>query len=88
MGQGISGYTSNNETGPRNASRGDFVIDEEGLLTFNGVGAKACPAIEEGSWTIWFTTSKTPGFQDDCVDVELKAFDAPARVACTYSSSS
>lgn len=84
MGGGISGYTTGAQPTPKNASRGDFEIDEEGVLTFSGVGTKACPTGEEGKWTVWFTSNEKPGFQEDCLDVTLKAYDAPARVACTY----
>lgn len=85
MGGGISGYTTGAQPTPENASRGPFEVDGEGVLTFNGVGAKACPTTEDGKWTVWFTESEKPGFQDGCVDVVLTAYDAPARVACTYS---
>lgn len=87
MGGGISGYTTGAQPTPKSASRGDFAVDGEGVLTFNGVGAKACPTADEGKWTVWFTTNEKPGFQDGCVDVTLKAYDAPARVGCTYESS-
>lgn len=86
MGGGISGYTTGAQSAPKNASREGFAIDSEGYLTFNGVGAKACPALEDGQWSVWFTENEKPGFQDGCVSVALKAYDAPARVACTYSS--
>lgn len=88
MGQGITGYSDIDGSGsyPKNASFEDFEVDEEGGFTFNGVGAKACPTREEGEWSLWFTTSETPGFQDGCVDVELKAYAAPARVACRYTT--
>ncbi|KAK4499687.1 hypothetical protein PRZ48_010205 [Zasmidium cellare] len=84
MGQGITGFSNvdGNSTAPRNASFAEFEIDEEtGDLTFEGTGAKACPTTEEGRWSVWFTTSETPGWQEGCVDVTLRAYSAPARVA-------
>ncbi|KAF7187728.1 Cell wall protein phiA [Pseudocercospora fuligena] len=88
MGMGITGYTSGDEKAPRNASRGKFAVDKDGYLTFEGTGAKACPTTEEGKWSVWFTTNEKPGWQDGCVDVKLKAYKAPARVACEYSHGS
>jgi hypothetical protein len=86
MGMGITGYTSGDQQPPKNAGRGPFEIDSATRdVTFNGVGAKACPTTEEGKWSLWFTENATPGYQEGCVSVELKAYKADARVACTYS---
>ena len=68
------------------ASFEDFEVDGEGIFTFNGVGAKACPTNEADKWSVWFTTLEKPGFQDGCIDVELKAYSAPARVRCHYTT--
>lgn len=89
MGQGITGYTTGAQSAPKNAGREGFEIDPyTRSLTLNGVGAKACPTTEEGKWSVWFTANDKPGYQDGCVDVTLTAYDAPARVACTYSEAS
>jgi hypothetical protein len=85
MGQGITGYTTGDNPGPKNGSREPFEIDSEGILTFNGVGAKACPTGEDGKWSVWFTSADKPGWQDDCVAVELKAYKTPYRVSCQYN---
>ncbi|KXS95744.1 hypothetical protein AC578_5300 [Pseudocercospora eumusae] len=85
MGMGITGYTSGDEQPPKNASRGKFAVDQDGFLTFEGTGAKACPTNDQGKWSVWFTSNQRPGNQDGCVDVKLKAYKAPARVSCEYS---
>ncbi|KAF2164463.1 hypothetical protein M409DRAFT_25340 [Zasmidium cellare ATCC 36951] len=89
MGQGITGYANvdGNSTAPRNASWGAWEVDEgTGEVSFEGVGAKACPTGEEGRWSLWFSESEMPGWQSGCVDVGLRAYAAPARVACEYTT--
>lgn len=92
MGQGITGfsdiyYPGNTTSAPRNASFEGFEVDEtDGSVVFGETGAKACPTGEEGVWSLWFSGSETPGFQEGCVDVRLRGYDAPARVACEYTT--
>ncbi|EME86621.1 uncharacterized protein MYCFIDRAFT_210559 [Pseudocercospora fijiensis CIRAD86] len=86
-GGGVTGYTSGSEPLSKSASRSKFALDGDGNLTFEGTGAKACPTKDADTYTVWFTSSAKPGNQDGCVDIKLKAYKAPARVACEYSHS-
>lgn len=86
MGQGITGYSTGTQNPkPKNASYGKFHVDGDGKLTFNDTGAKACPTGEQGKWSVWFTQDPMPANQEGCVSVNLKAYHAPARVACNYT---
>ncbi|EME47020.1 hypothetical protein DOTSEDRAFT_69113 [Dothistroma septosporum NZE10] len=84
---GLVGYSTGNQAKPAGNSLSPFEIDAiTRVLTFNGVGAKACPAGEGADeWGLWFSDSDRPGNLDGCFAVELKAYKAEGRDRCTYS---
>ncbi|KAK4617671.1 Cell wall protein phiA [Fulvia fulva] len=90
MGGGLVGYTTGVfEQLPKSAARTGFAVDPDTrVLTFNGVGGKACPTGEDQKWTLSFTDSERPRNQHGCVTVELKAFVRDTAVSCWYSDSS
>ncbi|KAK4632124.1 hypothetical protein CLAFUW4_02476 [Fulvia fulva] len=84
---GLVGYSTDKESKPPGESLAKFEIDATSrLVTFNGVGPKACPGGETADqYGIWFSDSDRPGNLDGCFAVELKAYKTPARDSCTYS---
>ncbi|KAF2213526.1 hypothetical protein CERZMDRAFT_96359 [Cercospora zeae-maydis SCOH1-5] len=87
MGQGITGYSTPDRV-PAKGSLDPFVISPEGDLTFlDSKVAKACPGLEPGQWSIWFTTSEKPANQDGCITVTLKTIRTPHAVPCQYAES-
>ncbi|CAK1366952.1 hypothetical protein CB0940_10304 [Cercospora beticola] len=86
MGQGITGYSSPDRLGNR-FSIEPFYISQEGALTFDNTPAKACPALEKDQYTIWFSNAEKPAYQEGCIEVQLKTYYAPARIACNYTES-
>lgn len=91
MGQGVTGYTTGAQPTPKNAERQGFSVDADGLLTFDGVSAKACPPgsqFPDAGYSIWFSTSEKPGFNEGCLGIDLRAIKADEPVSCLYTSSS
>ncbi|KAI5357099.1 hypothetical protein Slin14017_G124200 [Septoria linicola] len=91
MGQGVTGYTTGAQPTPRNAERKGFSIDKDGRLTFDGTSAVACPPGEQNKdagYSIWFSTSEKPGFNEGCLPIALRAIKSDNPVGCLYTSSS
>ncbi|KJX97840.1 hypothetical protein TI39_contig457g00014 [Zymoseptoria brevis] len=78
--EGVVGYITGNDATPGHDLRSHFKIDQNGRLTFNGVGAKACPA-SGNRYLLYFTNRK---LEKGCVDVTLQTFKTPACVSCLY----
>ncbi|SMQ54195.1 unnamed protein product [Zymoseptoria tritici ST99CH_3D1] len=79
-GEGVVGYTTGNGATPHHDLRSPFKIDKNGRLTFNGVGAKACPGTGN-RYLLYFTNRQ---LEKGCVDVTLQTFKTPASVSCLY----
>ncbi|KAI1344178.1 cell wall protein PhiA [Xylariaceae sp. FL0016] len=85
MGQGIIQYTTGAQPAPKNAERGPFALDNSNVLTMDGSNFVACPN-EDGSSSIWSDVGlDTPGGREGCVDVTIRANQAPAPVSCSYT---
>ena len=84
---GLVGYSTDKQAKPEGQSLSPFEIDATTrIVTFNGVGPKACPEGETADqYGIWFSDSDRPGNLDGCFAVELKAYKTPYRDSCTYS---
>ncbi|EME38880.1 hypothetical protein DOTSEDRAFT_112156, partial [Dothistroma septosporum NZE10] len=88
MGQGVCGYTTGAQPTPRNAERKTFAISQQGYLEFDGMGSVACPPGEQNKdagWSIWFTTSDKPGFNEGCLSLALRAIKADEPAGCLYT---
>lgn len=85
---GLVGYSTAKQADPLGQSLDPFEIDPTtGRVMFNCVAPKACPEGEDkpDTYGVWFTKAEKPGNLTGCFDVQLKAYKAPARDACTYS---
>jgi hypothetical protein len=87
MGQGVMGYTTNDDSLGMRSSRKSFTIDENELLNFNNASIfYACPA-NIHSFILWAPAgTSTPGFQKDCRKVALKVVTEDHPVVCKYTS--
>ncbi|KAI0424541.1 hypothetical protein F5Y09DRAFT_324088 [Xylaria sp. FL1042] len=87
MGQGVTGYTTGAQPGPRNGERTKFSVDESGYLSFNGAGFIACPNSIDGAWSIWVDAGvSNPGGNSGCLGLTalaVKITDAPN--SCSYT---
>lgn len=89
MGQGITGYTTASQAPPSSASRTTFTVDGDAHLLFNGISAQACPPADdnvESGWPIWFSEADKPGYNEGCIDINLRAIKADNPVSCFYTS--
>ncbi|KAI6783953.1 uncharacterized protein J7T54_001829 [Emericellopsis cladophorae] len=89
MGQGNVGYLSGGQGFPRNAELTGWTSTDKGdysYLNFNGAGLIACPAIPEGSWSIWVNAGVTnPGGSEGCLGFNAMVLPTEEPVSCTYS---
>lgn len=87
MGQGVFQYTTGAQPMSTNGQRGNFTLDENNDLTFNGAGFLACPYLAD-SWSIWVDTGNAnPAGNTDCVGIVARATKLDNAVSCQYTSS-
>ncbi|KAI0126856.1 hypothetical protein BJ170DRAFT_421335 [Xylariales sp. AK1849] len=87
MGQGKFGYTTGTELEPRNGERTTFALDENDDLTLNGAGFLACPNSIEDSWSIWVATDvATPGGNEGCLGISVRAVELSEPNSCLYTA--
>ncbi|KXT03977.1 hypothetical protein AC578_9242 [Pseudocercospora eumusae] len=84
---GLTGYATAKEQRPDDGLTPFEIDSNTRVVTFKGVGAKACPtdSTKPGQYGVWFSNAEKPGNLNGCVSVDLKAYKAEARDACTYS---
>ncbi|KAG9257208.1 uncharacterized protein F5Z01DRAFT_647966 [Emericellopsis atlantica] len=89
MGQGNVGYISGGQNPPRNAELTGWTSTVNGdfsYLNFNGAGLIACPAVPEGSWSVWVNAGVTnPGGSEGCLGFNAMVQPTEEPVSCTYS---
>ncbi|KAH8158763.1 hypothetical protein CIB48_g9484 [Xylaria polymorpha] len=86
LGQGQLGYTTGDQSPPRNAERTKFVIDEAGDLTFNGAGFLACPNSIDGAWSVWVNAGVSgPGGNSDCLGFSARTAKDDNANSCEYT---
>ncbi|KAI0403979.1 hypothetical protein F4802DRAFT_569259 [Xylaria palmicola] len=87
MGQGKLGYTTGDQSGPRNGERTAFAVDEYGDVSFNGAGFIACPNSIDGAWSVWVSAGVTnPGGNSDCLGLAARAVKiAGTPKSCEYT---
>ncbi|CAJ2509785.1 Uu.00g056850.m01.CDS01 [Anthostomella pinea] len=87
MGQGKIGYTTGDDSGPRNGERKGWAVTD-GELTFVGSGFLACPGYEGGAWEIWLAgVSDHPGFNYNCTGIGAHVVETSKPVSCLYTHS-
>ncbi|OJJ54844.1 hypothetical protein ASPSYDRAFT_35513 [Aspergillus sydowii CBS 593.65] len=86
MGQGKLGYTTGDESGPRNGERTGWAIDNSNHLQFDGSSLIACPNSIGGAYSIWVSAGvANPGGNENCVGIAARVEKTEKPVPCTYS---
>ncbi|KAJ3458952.1 hypothetical protein MRS44_013061 [Fusarium solani] len=87
MGQGILGYTTGNEPGPRNGERKGWKINKYGDLTFDGAGFIACTDSTKGSWSVGISIGlSNPGGNEHCLGFTARTITTRKPNSCKYTT--
>ncbi|EEP77569.1 hypothetical protein UREG_02418 [Uncinocarpus reesii 1704] len=87
MGMGKIGYLTGDEGKPRYAELTGWSINGDNHLQFAGSDLVACPNSLNGSWSIWASGFKTPGHNQNCIDIASRVEYTKDPNPCVYSRS-